>query len=52
MRKKEIIKKIKTDECPSLSGKSALTYAIGKDSKSAKHLRLVANSGSDMFCKS
>ena len=38
-------------ECPSLSGQSTLTYAIGRHPEDhSLHLRIVANSGGGMFC--
>lgn len=38
-------------ECSSLSGRSVLTYAIGRHAKDATlHLRIVRNSGSGMSC--
>ena len=38
-------------ECPSLSGRSILTYAIGRHAKDATlHLRIVRNSGGGMSC--
>ena len=38
-------------ECPSLSGRSVLTYAIGRHAKDATlHLRIVRNSGGGMSC--
>ena len=45
------IQAIHTGECPSLSGQSTLTYAIGRHSEDhSLHLRIVANSGGGMFC--
>lgn len=38
-------------DCPSLSGRSILTYAIGRHAKDATlHLRIVRNSGGGMSC--
>ena len=38
-------------ECPSLSGRSILTYAIGRHAEDATlHLRIVRNSGGGMSC--
>ena len=38
-------------ECPSLSNRSTLTYAIGRHAKDATlHLRIVRNSGGGMSC--
>lgn len=39
-----------TGECPSVSGRSTLTYAIGRHPDQSLHLRLVSNTGSGMFC--
>ena len=45
------IQAIYTGECPSLSGQSTLTYAIGRHPEDQSlHLRIVANSGGGMFC--
>lgn len=45
------IETIHTGECPSLSGQSTLTYAIGRHPEDQSlHLRIVANSGGGMFC--
>ena len=45
------IETIHTGECPSLSGQSILTYAIGRNPEDQSlHLRIVANSGGGMFC--
>lgn len=42
---------IYTGECFSLSGKSTLTYAIGRHPEDQSlHLRIVANTGGGMFC--
>jgi hypothetical protein len=39
-------------ECPSITGRSVLTYALGRHPEDATlHLRIVANSGGGMFCK-
>lgn len=46
------IQEIYTGECPSLSGQSTLTYAIGRNTEDQSlHLRIVANSGGGMFCE-
>lgn len=38
-------------QCPSISGRSELTYAIGRHSQNATlHLRIVRNSGGGMSC--
>jgi len=45
------IQEIYTGECPSLSGLSTLTYAIGRHPEDQSlHLRIVANTGGGMFC--
>jgi hypothetical protein len=45
------IEAIYTGECPSLSGQSTLTYAIGRHPEDhSLHLRIVANTGGGMFC--
>lgn len=41
---------IYTGECASVSGRSMLTYAIGRHPDQSLHLRIVANSGRGMFC--
>lgn len=44
------IETIFTGECPSISGRSTLTYAIGRHPETGGfHLRIVANSGAGMF---
>ena len=46
------IKPIYEAECPSLSGRSVLTYAIGRHSKDQTlSLAITANSGGGMWCK-
>lgn len=48
----EAIVNLYTSECPSLSGRSTLTYAIGKhQSDGTLHLRIVGNTGKGMWCK-
>ena len=37
-------------ECTSVSGRSTLTYAIGRHPDQSLHLRIVSNSGGGMFC--
>lgn len=37
-------------ECPSLSGRSVLTYAVGRHLDGTLHFRLVSNDGGGMFC--
>ncbi len=45
------IEAIYSGECPSLSGQSTLTYAIGRHPEDhSLHLRIVANTGGGMFC--
>lgn len=45
------IETIHTGECPSLSGQSSLTYAIGRNPEDQSlHLQIVANTGGGMFC--
>jgi hypothetical protein len=41
----------KTGTCPSLSGKSKLTYEFGLDDKSAWHVRIAKSSGTGYFSK-
>ena len=44
------ITEIFSGECPSVSGRSILTYAIGRHNKSGElHLRIVDNSGKGMW---
>jgi hypothetical protein len=39
-----------TGECPSISGRSTLTYAIGRHPETSRlHIRIVSNTGSGMF---
>ncbi len=46
------IEQVMTGECPSLSGASTLTYAIGKhETEGTLHLRLISNTGGGPFCK-
>lgn len=46
-----VIESIWTGECPSLSGRSSLSFAIGRHPVDASlGLRIVANSGGGMFC--
>jgi hypothetical protein len=37
-------------QCPSLSGRSSLDFAIGRHPDGGLHLRIVGNSGGGMFC--
>ena len=46
-----VIESVWTGECPSLSGRSSLTFAIGRHPVDASlGLRITANSGGGMFC--
>ena len=45
-----IIECLCTAECTSVSGRSTLTYAIGRHPDQSLHLRIVSNSGGGMFC--
>lgn len=46
------IEAIHTGECQSLSGRSTLTYAIGRHVEyGTLHLAIIANSSKGMFCK-
>jgi hypothetical protein len=46
-----VIESIWTGECPSLTGRSSLIFAIGRHPADASlGLRIVANSGGGMFC--
>ena len=47
----EEIRTIKTASCPSLSGKSELTYEIGVKVDKSIHIRLTENSGAGMYSK-
>jgi len=40
---------IKTEQCPSVSGKSTLTYNIGRTDKSETQLRIFSNTGAGFF---
>jgi hypothetical protein len=42
---------MKTGSCPSLSGKSTLTYQIGCNEKNELHLSLTGNTGKGVFNK-
>jgi hypothetical protein len=42
---------LKTGTCPSLSGKSTLTYHLGRDAKNALFLRIHANTGGGFFSR-
>jgi len=40
---------IKKGKCPSLTGKSTLTYDIGRDEAGAIHLRITSNTGGGFY---
>lgn len=45
------IERIYTGSCPSLTNRSTLTYAIGRNAEDQSlHLAIVGNSGAGMFC--
>ncbi len=44
------IEVIHQGDCPSLSERSTITYAIGRHPDGTLHLRLVGNSGGGMYC--
>lgn len=47
----DLIKPMHTGSCPSISGRSTLTFALGKhETEGTWHLRIVGNSGGGMFC--
>lgn len=47
----DLIKPRHVGSCPSISGRSTLTFAIGKhETEGSWHLRIVGNSGGGMFC--
>ena len=37
-------------DCPSLSERSTITYAVGRHPDGTLHLRLIGNSGGGMYC--
>lgn len=48
----QTIAEIYVGECHSISGRSALTYVIGKDqAHGTLHLRIAGNTGNGMWCK-
>ena len=48
----EAISSLYTGECPSVSGRSLLTYIVGKhDTEGTLHLRIAGNNGKGMWCK-
>ena len=47
----DLIKPMHAGSCPSISGRSTLTFAIGKhETEGTWHLRIVGNSSGGMFC--
>jgi hypothetical protein len=42
---------LKTSECPSLSGRSTLTYQIGSNEKDEIQISIIGNTGSGIFNK-
>ena len=47
----DLIKPMHAGSCPSISGRSTLTFALGKhETEGTWHLRIVGNSGGGMFC--
>ena len=42
---------LRKESCPSVSGRSTLTYHIGVDDFGIVHLRIFANTGKGMWCK-
>jgi hypothetical protein len=46
----DLIETIFEGQSPSLSGRSTLTFAIGRHPDGTLHLRIVGNSGGGMFC--
>ena len=44
------VRVVKAAACPSLSGKSTLTYEVGVNGKSEVHLRVTANTNAGAFC--
>ena len=48
----ESIKNFYIGNCPSVSGRSTLTYAVGKhETENTLHLRIADNTGNGMWCK-
>jgi len=45
------IRLLKSDNCPSLSGKSTLTYHVGASPESVVSIRIFANSGGGFFIR-
>lgn len=46
----DLIQTIYEGQCESLSGRSTLTFAVGRHPDGSLHLRIVKNSGGGMFC--
>jgi hypothetical protein len=47
-----IVERIYVGTCPSLTNRSTLTYAIGRDQQDQSlHLAIIGNSSAGMFCK-
>ena len=51
MHENKILRIIKAASCPSLSGKSILTYQLGVDTESALFIRIARNSARGYFNK-
>ncbi len=49
--KEQEMRILKTGECPSLSGKSKLTYQVGCNNDNEVHVALTGNSGKGIFNK-
>jgi len=49
--KEQEMRILKTGECPSLSGKSTLTYQFGSNSDNEVYIALTGNSGAGIFNK-
>ena len=47
--KAEPLKVLRTDQCPSLSGRSMLTYELGADPAGGIHMRVTHNTGKGQF---
>lgn len=45
----EKLKVLRTDQCPSLSGRSTLTYELGADPAGGIHMRVTHNTGKGQF---
>jgi len=51
MKNESVIRILKADSCPSLTGKSTLTYHIGCNADSEIQLRVASNNGGGYFSK-